>query len=704
MAARIPLNKRIGFVIAAMLIIGGLIIGTASVIYIDNNNRGIISEIRNTLSKNALVTLETYFDYYRLESKITCERLAASNEIKDAYEDQSQSLLLEIADAMVKSIDSKVNFVTFVDVEGRVIGRLHSDKAGDSILSQKNISLALAGEMTTQFEAGNIVKMSVRTGSPIRNSQGEIIGAISTGYSVTDSAFVDGLKAMTNNEFSVFIGDERVNTTVMQDGDRAIGTKMDTEVAKEVLVNKKTYVGQANVLDIPYVVAYNPVLDPDGNVLGAFATGTSVEDINALRKRTLLNAIFLEIALVLLVGSLMYLYVRRIITDPLGHIATNAEKIAGGDLDTEIAYESRNELGVLAKALRAMLDRLKGNIESLQKQRSQLEVALGEAREAEQIKAQFLANMSHEIRTPMNSIIGTAHLALETNLTDVQKEYLTRIHGSSSSLLRIINDILDFSKIKAGRMSFEKIKFSLRETIEDNLVFLKKEAGDKGLDFILAVGPDVPDRINSDPLRLIEIVSNLVDNAVKFTKEGHVKISVDLAERVSDQAKLKFSISDTGIGLSQEEQDRLFIAFEQADRSTTREYGGTGLGLAICKSLAELMDGSLEVESKKGQGSTFVFTACFDVDWGSLTKYEKKPEQRNQDQGQEFQVVEVQPKGDIQEFLHYLYESDMKALNCFQEVKPYLESLLGVENFKTLEKKVLSLDFLPAAEYLEKII
>jgi len=272
-------------------------------------------------------------------------------------------------------------------------------------------------------------------------------------------------------------------------------------------------------------------------------------------------------------------------------------------------------LGVLVRRVVLQLERNRTAASAAESERTELLTDLAqrnqELQELTRLKSEFLATMSHEIRTPLSGVIGMTGLLMDTKLTPEQREYVETIRASGDSLLEIINDILDFSRIEAGRIRLENLEFSVRYVTEEAVELFADAAANKGLELIMDAEPDVPEAVIGDPGRLRQVLINLIGNAIKFTDSGEVIVRTRRDEAKGPGISIRFEISDTGIGMSEQEQARVFAVYSQADSSTTRRHGGTGLGLAIARMLTQLMGGEMGVDSKKGKGSTFWFSALF---------------------------------------------------------------------------------------------
>ncbi|HYQ52428.1 MAG TPA: response regulator [Pseudomonas sp.] len=338
--------------------------------------------------------------------------------------------------------------------------------------------------------------------------------------------------------------------------------------------------------------------------------------------RNLFTSVLLILACLVLSG-LLAMRMSRTINDPIARIKHAVNQLKDGHLEERLPTMGSHELDELARGINRMAETLQSaheelqhsidqatedvrqNLETIEIQNIELDMARKEALEASRIKSEFLANMSHEIRTPLNGILGFTHLLQKSELTPRQLDYLSTIEKSADNLLGIINEILDFSKIEAGKLVLDSIPFNLRDLVQDTLTILAPAAHAKQLELLSLIYRDTPSSLVGDPLRLKQILTNLVSNAIKFTREGTIVVRAMLEDEQEDNAQLRISVQDTGIGLSPQDVRTLFQAFSQADNSLARQPGGTGLGLVISKRLIEQMGGEIGVDSTPGEGSQF---------------------------------------------------------------------------------------------------
>jgi len=336
-----------------------------------------------------------------------------------------------------------------------------------------------------------------------------------------------------------------------------------------------------------------------------------------------------------LISAIFALKLIRNVAKPVNSMVQAIDRIREGKLESRVSGQLIGELNFLKNGINAMAQSLgnyqnemqgsidqatidlRESLEQFEIQNVELSIAKKKAQEANRVKSEFLANMSHELRTPLNGVIGFTRQVLKTPLSDPQRDYLQTIDRSANNLLTIINDILDFSKLDAGKMVIERIPFSFREAIDDSLVLIAPSAHSKNLELSINVDQSIPDSLIGDAMRIKQIMSNLVSNAIKFTQHGSVIIDISYESISLTRTAIKINVTDTGIGMNSKQQQSIFKAFAQADQSTTRLYGGTGLGLVICQRLAYEMKGDIGFSSNENQGSTFWFN--FECDVNSLS-------------------------------------------------------------------------------------
>ena len=410
-------------------------------------------------------------------------------------------------------------------------------------------------------------------------------------------------------------------------------------------------------------------------------TDNAIQEASTLLN-TLITKASIGLLLTFLLILLIYLLFRQFILNPISLLSKVAECLASGQYSARVSkMRAAEELLTLGKTLDHMSESIGKDIDNRNISQKKLEHANLIVQEATQAKSIFLANMSHEIRTPMNAIIGMAYLALNTKLSSQQANYIETIHNAGQSLLNIINDILDFSKIEAGKIELEKTSFQLETAIINSLSLVKQSLAKKDIEMLVEITSN--SLLNNtkvlvgDAIRLGQILNNLLSNAIKFTQCGHIKLTISTIENTATQTTLSFSVEDTGIGMTDEQVSRLFLEFEQADSSTTRKYGGTGLGLAITKNLIELMEGEIKVNSTPHKGTTFSFSAKFDLP-------EKQPLAHSQINVANLRVLIV----DQQQKSRLHLQAMMQRLEVGSEVKHGIEMTdSGLEGLLMIQNK-----------------
>ncbi len=450
-------------------------------------------------------------------------------------------------------------------------------------------------------------------------------GVFSGNIEILDNLITNTLKENNITNVTISDSDDRVLISRSKQVD-TVNTIMPIFInTREYTYSSEILASEVNISDYGEFLLDDRALQAVDNRLGYIHVTLNNSATQAKQFESLLKGFLIAISGLVLTAFLA-IRISRSVVKPIQRLTDAVKNIAQGDLATRIETDSGGEIGSLEEGFNTMASEiqlirsdlqsqianatidLKKTLEELEIQNIELDLARSQALSASKIKSEFLANMSHEIRTPMNGVIGFTDLLSKTGLTDEQSDYVTTIHSSASSLLTIINDILDFSKIESGKLNIETIRFNLDDMMDEIITMFAPMAYQKNLELIYQPSTELPNYILGDPSRIRQVLVNLINNAIKFTRQGQVIIRILLDTSRDNTQTIRFTVTDTGMGMDDASQRRLFTAFTQADTSISRKFGGTGLGLVISRKLVDLMQGEIGFESALNKGSSFWFT------------------------------------------------------------------------------------------------
>ena len=550
------IKKRILIPMVVLVVLCGTAVLTSSIL--------LFSRELNESMREKIVTarnmIESEIDEMKAKAHLAAFAVSDNQNLSEAIINNDRSRIADIAYSLQAM--AQIDFCTVLNSEGTVLVRTYDiENYGDNLREQSHIISALEGKIESNILPDVFIRLGVVASSPVYYDTTNITGVMSLGLRLDTQNFVYSLKEQTGCEVMIFLNTERIASTIIGDGGRNIHA---AEYISEKVLAGESFFDKTQFSGMEMLSLYVPLYGANKEIIGMIFIGHYTQEYTQ------------KIQFFILIGALITLLVFAAVVI----IAIFISRV----IEQRLQY-MMNEIEKMRQAAEA----------------------------ANAAKSIFLANMSHEIRTPMNSIIGFSELAQVDDMPQKSKEYLDKIQYSAKWLLNIINDILDISKIESGKIVLERIPFDLTDIFAHCQMLINPKAEEKGVALYCYAEPSFKKKMLGDPVRLRQILLNLLTNAVKFTNKGMVKLLASIVKTDDNSVTMHFEIKDSGIGMSSEQIDRIFEPFMQADDTVTRKFGGTGLGLTITKNFIELMNGTFNVESTVGVGSKFSFDLTFDL-------------------------------------------------------------------------------------------